>query len=152
PDVTAIGSPQFGTKAEFRVTNIPTVPNPFDPDVVRVDALFVFPSGRTLTVPAFWYQGYTRSLSGGMESLNPSGVAEWRVRFTPTERGAYNVSVTARANGQFLASSSSHPFSISASASGARTGYVQLASSKQYFETSDGQALRLIGENVCWPG
>jgi hypothetical protein len=31
-------------------------------------------------------------------------------------------------------------------------GYVRIAASKQYFETGDGQPLRLIGENVCWPG
>ena len=31
-------------------------------------------------------------------------------------------------------------------------GYVQVAPSHQYFQTTDGQALRIIGENVCWPG
>src|SRR6185369_376513 len=31
------------------------------------------------------------------------------------------------------------------------TGYVQIGSSGQYFQTSTGQALPLIGENMDWP-
>jgi hypothetical protein len=34
----------------------------------------------------------------------------------------------------------------------ARTGYVKLAEGGQYFETGDGKPLRILGENVCWPG
>jgi hypothetical protein len=34
----------------------------------------------------------------------------------------------------------------------AGSGYAKLGPGGQYLQTSDGQPLRLIGENVCWPG
>ena len=52
PQLIPVGVPQLWQRSEFRVTNIPAAANPFDPDVIRVDASFAFPSGRTLTVPA----------------------------------------------------------------------------------------------------
>ena len=42
-------------------------------------------------------------------------------------------------------------FTVAGSAP-ARSGYVRMNAGKQYFETGDGQALPLIGENVCWHG
>ena len=42
-------------------------------------------------------------------------------------------------------------FVVSAGAPPSRFGYVENAPSRQYFQTGDGQPLRLIGENVCWP-
>ncbi len=128
------------------------VSNPFDPDVARVDALFRYPSGRTITVPGFWYQGYTRTLSGSSEVLTASGAAGWRVRFLPSEPGSYSVSVSAWTNGQYFGTSTPLAFSVVSNAPVNRWGNVRVASSRQYFETSDGQPLRLIGENVCWPG
>jgi len=139
-------------RAEFRVTNVPALGNPFDPDVLRVDALFRLPSGKSLTVPAFWYQEYQRALSGGSESLSLSGPPEWRVRFTPPELGNYSVSVVVKTNQQFYGASPATAFSVASNAPPTRAGNVRIASSGPYFETSDGQALRLIGENVCWPG
>jgi len=150
--IIPIGSPPLWQRSDFRVTGLPTTSNPFDPDVIRVDALFRFPSGSTMTVPAFWYQGYQRSLSGGYESLTVSGAPEWRVRFTPQTVGSYAVSVTVRTNGQFHGASTATSFSVISNAPITRAGYVRIAAGGQYFETGDGQALRLIGENVCWPG
>ena len=65
------------------ITGVPAVTNPFDPDQIRVDGAFVSPAGQTSSVPAFWYQGYQRRLSGGSEALSAVGAAEWRLRFTP---------------------------------------------------------------------
>lgn len=126
--------------------------NPFDPDVIRVDATFRLPSGGSLTVPAFWYQGYQRSLAGGVESLTSTGLTEWRIRFTPTETGDYSVSVTIRTNNQFYGDSAAVGFAVASNAPPSGRGYVRIAPDRQYFETSNGERLRLIGENVCWPG
>jgi hypothetical protein len=45
-------------RLEFEILNVPAAANPFDPDSIRLDVAFTLPSGRIVTVPAFWYQGY----------------------------------------------------------------------------------------------
>ena len=64
---------------EFRITGGPAVSNPFDPDLIRVDGSFVSSAGQASSVPAFWYQGYQRRLSGGSDALSAQGAAEWRL-------------------------------------------------------------------------
>ncbi|RPI91559.1 MAG: DUF5060 domain-containing protein, partial [Chloroflexi bacterium] len=152
PQVTLLNTAELWQRADFRVANVPSAANVYDPEVIRVDAVFTMPSARTLTVPAFWYQGYQRSLSGNNESLSATGSPEWRVRFTPPETGSYSVAVTIRTNGQLYASSAPATFSVASNAPPSRSGYARIAPGGQYFETGDGQALRLIGENVCWHG
>ncbi|MBW2223176.1 MAG: DUF5060 domain-containing protein, partial [Deltaproteobacteria bacterium] len=59
--------------------------NPFDPNEVAVDVELIGPDGRRKTVPAFLYEGFTRSQSSsGSEVLAADGSREWRFRFTPT--------------------------------------------------------------------
>ncbi len=152
PQLAPVVTPQLWQRAEFRVTGLPAVTNPFDPQVIQVDATFRSPSGRMATAPAFWYQAYQRALSGGSESLSTSGSPEWRVRFTPPEPGSYSVSASVLTNGQFCSTAPEIVFQVASNALPARTGYARRAGSGQLFETGDGQALRLIGENACWPG
>src|SRR6266566_7127767 len=85
PQISQFNPPQLWRRLEFTITNVPFVTNPFDPDTIRLDATFTLPSGRTTTVPAFWYQDYQRSLSGGYEHDVATGAAGWRLRFTPPE-------------------------------------------------------------------
>lgn len=134
---------------EFRLSGVPAATNPFDPDVIAVDATFTGPSGSNLVVPAFWYQAYSRSLSGGNESLTAVGSAEWRVRFTPVETGAHTMSVLVRTNGLAAGPSATLSFSVAAAAAGAR-GFVRVSPNRRYFVTDDGAPLPLIGLNVCW--
>ena len=86
---------EAGRMVEFRGVGVPSAANPFDDELIRVDATFVGPDERAWTVPGFWYQGYTRRLSNGAESLTPQGAAEWRVRFTPTATGEFRATLTA---------------------------------------------------------
>ena len=58
--------------------------NPFDPDQVNVTAVFELPSGRKMTVPAFYYQEYERRLVDGREFLRPVRDPYWKIRFTPS--------------------------------------------------------------------
>ncbi|MBW2687432.1 MAG: DUF5060 domain-containing protein, partial [Deltaproteobacteria bacterium] len=59
--------------------------NPFDPNEVAVDVELIGPDGQRKTVPAFLYEGFTRSQSSsGSEVLAADGSREWRFRFTPT--------------------------------------------------------------------
>jgi hypothetical protein len=150
--IDQLNSAALWQRLEFRIVNVPSVANPFDPDLIKVDAEFNLPSGKILTVPAFWYQGYQRGLSSGSEYVNLSGPAEWRVRFTPTEVGLYSVSLTIRTNGQPSPSAAPLNFTVPVSMAPPTTGYVRVAAGKQYFETSQGDPLLLVGANVCWPG
>jgi len=100
--------------------------------------------------PGFWYQGYQRSLSGGYEFDAKTGPPGWRLRFTPPEIGSYALSLTISTNGQPSGWPVITNFSVPAGPLPARCGYVGIALGHQYFQTGDGQPLRLIGENVCW--
>ncbi len=151
PQLIQLNSAQLWQRLEFSITNVPAATNPFDPDVIRLDATFTLPSGKTMNIPAFWYQNYQRSLSGGYEQFTPMGSPEWRLRFTPPEVGGYSISLTVHTNGQLYGSVSTVDFSVPTNATPAGSGYVRVAPGEQYFETSDGEPLRLIGENVAWP-
>lgn len=139
-------------KLEFCITNVPAATNPFDPDVIRLDATFTLPSGKTMTVPAFWYQGYQRGLAGGYEYLTPAGSPQWRLRFTPPESGAYTISLVIQTNNQRYGSPVATNFTVPPGVQPADAGYVEVASNEEYFQTSVGQPLRLIGMNCGWPG
>ena len=149
PQISQLTPPQLWQRLEFSIGNVPSAANPFDPDVIRLDARFTLPSGGATTVPAFWYQGYQRSLSGGYESDVQAGAPGWRLRFTPPEAGSYTISLSVSTNGQPSGGRVITNFSVPAGPLPARFGYVGIAPGHQYFQTGDGQPLRLMGENVC---
>jgi hypothetical protein len=151
PQIVQLTIPQLWQRVEFRITEVPAATNPFDPDIIRLDATFTLPSGRTMVVPAFWYQAYERLLQNGSEYDTPIGSAEWRLRFTPPEAGNYLLSLTIQTNDQPFGNPVNISFSVPTNSPPARFGYVGIAPSRQYFQTGDGQPFRLIGENVCWP-
>jgi hypothetical protein len=150
PQVVPLNPPQLWQRAEFRVTGAPPAANNFDPDLIRLDATITAPSGRSLTVPAFWYQNFTRALAGGAEVLTPAGAPEWRIRFTPTEPGEYTLSLTIQLNGAAAGPPVVTLFALSTAAPAAAPGWVRIAPGRRDFETSDGRPLRLVGANVCW--
>ena len=69
-------------EATFRLSD--SYQNPFDADEVGVRGVFVAPSGREVTMPAFIYDRD--------EQL-------WKVRFAPRELGGYQARIVARAGG-----------------------------------------------------
>jgi hypothetical protein len=58
PEIIPVTSGPLWHRLEFEILNVPAAANPFDPDSIRLDVAFTLPSGRIVTVPAFWYQGY----------------------------------------------------------------------------------------------
>lgn len=146
-----LNAPAPWQRLEFRIAGVPTVTNPFDPDLIRVEATFQPPTGPALVVPGFWYQAWQRHLTGNREKLSATQAPEWRLRFAPPAAGNYSVSVTVFTNHQPTGLTGSTNFSVPEEAP-PRSGYVRIAASGQYFETGDGQPLRLIGANVCWHG
>lgn len=149
--IVAYGTAQPWQRMEFQVIGLPVVSNPFDPEVIRVDATFTAPSGKRLTVPAYWHQAFARSLAGSAEMLSSQGFPEWRIRYAPPEPGTYGLELTVSTNCQVCGSTSTN-FLVTGSLPEAGAGYVRVATNRQYLETSDGQPLRLRGAAVCWPG
>jgi len=86
----------------FEVTfDLPfTFSNPFDPEVVDIQAVFTLPSGEKKTIPAFFYHDYLRFSSPSGEKLYPYGNSEWRVRFTPEKPGNYSFIITVTYQGK----------------------------------------------------
>jgi Domain of unknown function (DUF5060)/Cellulase (glycosyl hydrolase family 5) len=150
PEIVPLAAPQLWQRAEFRVDNAPVATNCFDPDLIRLDATFTPPSGRALTVPAFWYQDFSRAMTNGTEMVSPVGSPQWRIRFTPTEPGDYTLSLSIETNGVSAGQPTVMHFSVPVTAPSGQHGYVKIGANKRYFETTDGRPLRLIGENVCW--
>jgi len=148
--LASLDEPALWQRMEYRIGNVPEVANPFDPDQIRIDVTFTAPSGAMTLVPAFWYQAYEREMAHGAEQLHAVGNPEWRVRFTPSEVGHYDVSVAVGLNGEAPKVAVASAFDVALQELGGRHGWVRVGPDGRYFETSDGKPLRLIGENVCW--
>jgi len=152
PEIVPLGEPQLWQRAEFRVDHAPVATNCFDPDLIRLDATFTPPSGRALTVPAFWYQDYSRMVTNGAEVVSPVGSPQWRIRFTPAEPGDYKLSLNIETNGVSRRQADNDSFqTCPLPRRPDSTAMCAVAPDKRYFETTDGRPLRLVGENVCWP-
>jgi len=71
--------------------------NPFDPREIDLVGVFRTPSGRTVTVPAFYYLPYERSQGErGEEVLTRAGEGQFRIRFAGREVGEHSYQVVAR--------------------------------------------------------
>lgn len=136
--------------AEFRVEDGPTAANPFDPQALQLDATFTAPSGKTMVVPAFWYQDFKREQVKGTEALTPVGAPEWRIRFTPTEAGDHTLTLVTKVGDGSAPEPVTLHFTVAAKSASGPRGWVRNGPDGRYFETSDGKPLRLLGENVCW--
>jgi Domain of unknown function (DUF5060) len=149
PQIIQLNPAQCWQRLEFQITNVPPASNPFDPDIIKLDSTFTMPSGKTMVMPAFWYQGYQRTLSGGTEYDTADAPPQWRLRFTPPEAGAYSLSLAIQTNGVSYATLVTN-FSVASKTRPSRFGYVGIAAGNRYFQTGDGQALPLNGEDVAW--
>jgi hypothetical protein len=75
-----------------------TIPNrtsPYGADGITINTVFTSPTGKTLTVPSFYYQDYIRTRNGSYEVLNKANNPPvWKTRFAPAEIGTYNYYIT----------------------------------------------------------
>ncbi len=131
----------------------PVAANPFDPNTARVDATITLPSGKSLRVPAFWYQHFTRSLQNPaaqgiqrVEQLAPQGQPGWRLRFSSPEAGPHRVSAVWTIDGR---EGHSDPLTVTIAES-ANPGYIRRSPrNPAYLEHSSGRPFFPIGENLC---
>ncbi len=128
-------------------------PNPFDPNLITLDATVTQPSGKTLRVPGFWFQDYKRSLkdaeakgSARVEVLDAVGKPEWRVRFSSGEIGTHRVELELKDAAGIRKSA---PVEINIIKS-AHTGPIRISTrNKMYLEDASGRSFFPIGQNLC---
>ncbi len=154
--------PRFG-KFELTFSINRFFANPFDPDLVTVDARFTDPAGRTVTVPAFYYQDFVRvsratkmkakgkrglKTSQLLEDFIPVGGGCWKVRFAPDHAGDYSyvVEVTNRSGirAEVLTTGPRRFTCVPSS----NKGFVRVASDKLHLEFSTDEPFYPIGHNV----
>ena len=150
--IVPLGSGGVWARSEFQIDGVPAVTRPFDPEVVALDAVFTLPSGKTMTVPAFWDQPYQRVPQQGAEKLTPNGAPRWLVRFSPPEPGQYSMRVEVRQNGVPSGEPATGSFFVPGPSASDAAPPLRVAASRQCFETVDGRPVPLVGANVCWPG
>ncbi len=128
-----------------------TYSNPFDPDVVSVEGVFIRPDGKKVRVPGFFYQGYRRELRGQTEVLTPRGERHWKIRYAPRQTGVYHYYVEVR-DGDLLRSPIKTFEVVSGSRSGERRGFIRVSEEdSDYFEFSSGELFYPIGHNIAAP-
>ena len=89
-----VNSGKIGLYEKFEITFnlVGKWDNPFDPDQIRVDAVFNMPDGSWVTVPGFFYQEYYQNALNKIEKV---GDPVWKVRFTPALPGKYTYQIYA---------------------------------------------------------
>jgi hypothetical protein len=140
-------------RAEIALSYEPGNLNPFDPASVAVDGVVTFPSGKTIRVPAFWYQEYRRSLKDPnangaerVEVVTAVGKPEWRLRFSSGEVGVHRVVLEVK-----YASGGGQCQSVEVKvAAGDRRGPIRISPrNKTYLEDAAGKSFFPIGQNLC---
>jgi hypothetical protein len=132
------------------------VSNPFEPDHVKIDATFLDPDGKAVTVPAFYYRDYVRRLVNDHEQLAPVGPGVWKVRFAPVTEGLHRyyltVSYVTQSHGrgepeQLITGKRSFQCAPSDS-----RGFVRVSETEPlYFEFDNGEWFYPIGHNIHSP-
>lgn len=110
--------------------------NPFDPEEIRVDAVFTAPDGSQVTVPGFFYQEYRRTVANGRESYQRVGEPGWRVRLAPSQTGKYTGVLKAKNGGREVTAEAP---ALVCTAARAGHGYLRISRNNPlYFEFEDG--------------
>lgn len=127
--------------------------NPFDPNEVDLTLLLKTPSGKDVTLPAFYCQDYEQqpiSRSGRIANwYYPIGQGSWKARFAPTESGSYTaIAVLKDRNG--ITRSNSIDFDCTASSS---KGFLRIGrKDPRFLEFSEGGFFFAIGQNLAFIG
>ena len=126
-----------------------TYENPYDPAEIDVTGEFTAPSGKTFSIPGFYYRQFTRRRTGlGEEELVPVGRSFWKLRFAPTELGTYTVTLRARESAESV---ETDPLTFNVVASD-DNGFVRVDKQDPYFFSFDnGKFFYPIGQMLRSP-
>jgi hypothetical protein len=151
---------RFETTASSTQLGIPAEVDPYDPDIVRVDARLTAPDGTERVQPCFWLVpqerweqtawSEERKKDVPWERFRARGDGRWCLRFSPPSAGAWRwrweVSLRgapahALDGGGFTAAARLPPGS----------GPVVVAHGSRGFATADGAGFIPVGINCAWP-
>jgi len=128
---------------------VPESLNPYDPDVVNIEATFKGPNGEEQKVFGFYYEDYSRVANTRWEKK--VGTDKFRVRFAPDQIGEWEVNVLATINGKSYTAATVR-FTCKDSDQG---GFVVRShhgdERDRYLKYSgSGETFFLVGENMVW--
>lgn len=163
-------SPSMLQMAELEVKLSAKVDHPFDRRAFALDAVITDPTGQRIRMPGFLYQAYRRTYrratrpiayasvealrkgssnvetKDGTEVMEPTGVRQWRIRFTPLRAGVHRVKVVTSSGGSFS-------LSVPVKKAKSTAGFVRRSRINPFaFSSSTGGGLFPIGANLCWGG
>ncbi len=135
--------------------------NPYDPEDIQVDGVFVYPSGKEVTIPAFYTTPMvpTKTYDGKiLMSYSPNNYdyhpdykrkSIWCLRFSGDEVGEYSFYITVKTADGKTAKSESGKFSCYEDG---LKGYAKVSESNpQYIVNSaDGSLYYGSGSNIAW--
>ena len=114
--------------------NLPIIySNPYDPDIISVNAEFTSPDNRSYTVNAFYYEDYAfQQHNAGYELFTHNSIADgWRVRFTPTIVGTWTFKIRAfDENGELNLPFLNMNYSFSCTSVNNAKGFISVANSR----------------------
>jgi len=137
-------TPKVYGKIEGIFQSSSTYSNPYDPDIVYIDAIITRPDQTKDTIPAFYY--IRSNLTNG-QWVNDSANAYWMIRFTSNQEGLHVVKLhlTDEAGGYV---SDEHQVYVAPSNN---KGFVYIdPDNQQYYRHSTGEHYLPIGNNVGW--
>jgi len=138
-------------RIEFTLPVQAVAQNPYDPNEIALDVEIISPSGKRISLPAFYDQPFERQRRGEgrgqAEWLYPVGDALWKARFTPTEVGAYTCTAVLK-DRLGAARSSAATFECLPAAG---KGFVRVSpSDPRFLAFDDGSPLFPIGQNTAF--
>jgi hypothetical protein len=138
-------------KIEFSLSINPMGENPYDPSEIDFEMDLVAPSGKKITLPAFYYQDFERrrldQSRSKAEWLYPASEPVWKARFAPSEVGTYSCTARLRDRGGVARSASVTFESLPSTAK----GFVRVSSGDpRFLAFDDGAPFFPIGQNVAF--
>lgn len=154
--VSPVGSVTTYDKFEIRF-KLKEYRNNYNPEVIRVDAKFISPSGKTTMVPGFYFQDFEKLDDVPCGKDIPCEVLKiaekqpfnWIIRHRPDEEGKwlFQVIVTDKRGKTTWPEHAEAEFTCESSDN---EGYFSLAN-KRYLKKGEDQVF-LVGPNICWYG
>ena len=121
--------------------------NPFDPDEVAVDAIVKTPDGKTVTMPAFYFQDYHRSFVNGRQKLTLVGKPVWKARLCPLTVGKHTFKLRLVSAGKTVETEEQ---AFECTDNGNKHGFLRVArENPYYFRFDDDTPFFAIGMNVA---
>ena len=130
-------------KFEITINLTASFSNPFDRNQIYLRAIFVSPSGRTLTINGFYYQDFIRT--GPPETLLVNNQPQWKIRFTPDEVGQWNYKIYCTDQ---TGTTNTNDFKLMTLSSD-KKGFVRVANNR-YLKYENGEQFFGIGLNMAW--